>query len=169
MADSLDCRRCGEAPESIVHVLRDYFHARKQQGRVKWIPPSHGHLKINVDGSVNADKGLAGFGGLILNDKGSFIAGFHGSTPPCTPLVAELWAIFWGVTLVKCKVDSNYLNPHNQIRWYLPPARQFKLNVDGSVSKSGLDAGCGGLIKDAKGDFVIEFQSSLEPCSPLTA
>lgn len=45
----------------------------------------------------------------------------------------------------------------------------MKLNCDGSVRNNGGSAGCGGLMRDEHGAFVLAFTRRLQRCSPLEA
>ena len=49
-----------------------------------------------------------------------------------------------------CKTDR-------RIRWQKPPARWEKLNTDGSSMNSSERAGCGGIVRDEHGGWVVGF------------
>ncbi|KAF7836853.1 putative disease resistance protein RGA3 [Senna tora] len=70
---------------------------------LKWEPPPLGWLKINTDGSASESLGLAGCGGIIRDNKGLWMGGFHSFIGSCSSLDAELWGILRGMMLVKKK------------------------------------------------------------------
>ncbi|KAK2382027.1 TMV resistance protein N [Trifolium repens] len=83
---------------SMVHALgpTNKQHVIRQ---IRWHPPPEGYIKVNVDGSSLGNLGNAGFGGLLRNDRGSWIHGFSGSCGRASNLVAELSAIWKGLQL----------------------------------------------------------------------
>jgi len=57
---------------------------------------------LNVDGSCIGTPSRAGFGGLIRNNSGYYIAGFSGYRPTSSDILqAELTAIYQGLTMAK--------------------------------------------------------------------
>ncbi|KAF7826059.1 ribonuclease H [Senna tora] len=69
-----------------------------------WLdPPPSNWYKINTDGSVVGEQGMAGCGGIIRNDQGNWISGFLSFIGSCSVLDAELWGIYRGLVLVKKK------------------------------------------------------------------
>lgn len=56
---------------------------------------------LNTDGSSRGNPGLAGYGGVIRDERGYWILGFYGRLDDCTSLEAELWGIFRGLELVQ--------------------------------------------------------------------
>ncbi|KAJ1394142.1 Ribonuclease H domain [Sesbania bispinosa] len=57
----------------------------------------------------------------------------------------------------------------DQIGWTKPPDHFYKLNVDGSVMGSCLQASCGWLIRDHNGQFIKGFYSKIGVCSTIKA
>ena len=80
---------------------------------VRWVPPSEGAIKLNVDGSSRGNPGRAGCGGLLRDENGNCIAGFVGYIGFAGSLLAELMAIRHGLLLawqygfrrVECESD----------------------------------------------------------------
>lgn len=66
---------------------------------VRWLPPEEGFVKINCDGSLSPQFSLASCGGVIRDHWGAFIAGFSCKLGNCSILLAELWAVFYGLKL----------------------------------------------------------------------
>ena len=69
---------------------------------MRWEKPPHGWVKLNTDGGHGAAKGnpgLVGYGGLIRDDHGNWMAGFAKRIETCTSFVAELWGLRNGLTL----------------------------------------------------------------------
>lgn len=50
-----------------------------------------------------------------------------------------------------------------------PPEDFIALNVDDSVREVGSLAGCGGVLRNSHGDFVLGFSQKLHSCSVLEA
>ncbi|XP_027357185.1 uncharacterized protein LOC113866558 [Abrus precatorius] len=113
MTNSFDCPRCGEDPETIMHVLRDSFFARQLQfdysshsrlvfdpGLARWSLPPTDQFKLNVYGAVSRTNEVTACGGLIRDSHGRFIMGFCNSLDPCFPLTTKLWGIFLGIQMV---------------------------------------------------------------------
>ena len=81
---------------------------------VRWQWPQEGMVKLNVDGNSRGNPGYAGFGGLLRNDNGQWIFGFHGSVGISDNLLPELMVIcmclrlVWarGFRRVLCETDS---------------------------------------------------------------
>ena len=72
-------------------------------------------------------------------------------------------------------VDSEFQGVaigHNSIRhpmWQLPMNGWIKLNVDGAVSASLNRARCGGVVRDAAGQWVAGFSTALGCCEAYEA
>ncbi|XLR04880.1 hypothetical protein HN51_059755 [Arachis hypogaea] len=80
---------------------------------VRWVPPSEGTIKLNVDGSSRENPGRAGCGGLLRDQDGNCIAGFVSHIGFASSVAAELVAIRHGLWLawqfgyrkVECESD----------------------------------------------------------------
>ncbi|CAL8137476.1 unnamed protein product [Prunus armeniaca] len=67
--------------------------------QLQWKTPRPGACKVNSDGSrINATC-LSGAGGLLRDATGAWIQGFIVNLGASTILEAELWGIFWGLSL----------------------------------------------------------------------
>jgi ribonuclease HI len=66
---------------------------------IKWIPPPVNWAKLNTDGSVMGESGLAGGGGVIRNYLGNWVGGFSRSIGITTSVQAELRALKDGLQL----------------------------------------------------------------------
>jgi len=69
-----------------------------------WKPPPHGFLKVNIDGTSKGNPGLAGFGGVIRDERGQINKIFHGHLGKATNNMAELMAL---ERCLEISVDSN--------------------------------------------------------------
>ncbi|CAL5357000.1 unnamed protein product [Camellia sinensis] len=58
-----------------------------------------GQLKLNTDGSRKSE-GDGGFGGMIREERGTWVCGYYGKLQPGTSLEAELWAVYKSLTVV---------------------------------------------------------------------
>ncbi|KAI5336413.1 hypothetical protein L3X38_015680 [Prunus dulcis] len=64
-----------------------------------WQPPPCGFSKLNIDGSRVSASGCIAAGGIIRNYEGSWIAGFSANLGHGEVLVAEAWALYYGLNL----------------------------------------------------------------------
>lgn len=71
----------------------------KQQRLISWTFPPTGWVKLNTDGSVKGSSGEAAGGGLIRDETGRWMVRFGVNIGICTVTVAELWALFHGLSL----------------------------------------------------------------------
>ncbi|GKU94254.1 hypothetical protein SLEP1_g7776 [Rubroshorea leprosula] len=66
---------------------------------VSWNPPPAGFIKLNTDGSANANPGEAGAGGVFRDELGNWLLGFYRNVGFTSSLSAELWALREGLKL----------------------------------------------------------------------
>ena len=71
---------------------------------VKWDRPGIGWMKLNTDGLSLGNPGSAGGGGVIRDYFERWVAGFSRKISITTSLLAELWAIRYGLMLC---IDRN--------------------------------------------------------------
>ena len=57
---------------------------------VTWTKPIVGWCKLNTDGSINSASGIAGYGGLIRDSNGQWVAGFAKKIAANSSLAVEL-------------------------------------------------------------------------------
>ncbi|XLS95417.1 hypothetical protein HN51_071425 [Arachis hypogaea] len=90
-----------------------WYHFIRLQMLVRWVPPSEGAIKLNVDGSSRGNPGRAGCGGLLRDQDGNCITGFVSHIGFAGSIAAELVAIRHGLWLawqfgyrkVECESD----------------------------------------------------------------
>jgi len=68
---------------------------------VKWEPPPRGWRMLNTDGAARGTLGLAGAGGVLRDEAGTWIIGFSEHLGRCSAITAELWAALRGLKLAK--------------------------------------------------------------------
>ncbi|TXG56158.1 hypothetical protein EZV62_017471 [Acer yangbiense] len=68
---------------------------------LRWLKPSLGRLKLNLDGSSFGNPGPAGGGGVLRDSSGNFIFGFSKFFGSCSDNEAELRAVVEGITICK--------------------------------------------------------------------
>jgi ribonuclease HI len=73
---------------------------------VRWTPPIPGWIKLNTDGSSNGNLGPVGGGGVICDHEGNWLRGFARHIGSASSVVAELWALRDGLSLV---IDMDFL------------------------------------------------------------
>ena len=73
--------------------------------------------------------------------------------------------------LLYCVLETNTekVRHLNQIQWLKPPASWHKLNTDGSVVNTNGLSGCGGLLRDCSGQWVVGFAKSISVSSSIAA
>ncbi|KAK8527670.1 hypothetical protein V6N12_054875 [Hibiscus sabdariffa] len=62
-----------------------------------WKRPDPGWICLNVDDIVSTESSNGAIRGLFRDHFGSWISGFQKTIGKCSPLQAELWAIFTGL------------------------------------------------------------------------
>ena len=95
--------------KDIFYQALEYFHCagkllvsiRKILKQVCWEKPCSGWLKLNTDGSVLGNPGLAGGGGVLRDEYGSWIGGFSRRIGIANSFTAELWALRDGLLLCR--------------------------------------------------------------------
>lgn len=73
---------------------------------VAWTYPPVDWFKLNTDGAVKRNLGIAGCGGVLRDSCGSWIAGFGANLGIATVTEAELWGLYHGLQMawnVGCK------------------------------------------------------------------
>lgn len=91
----------------IQNSYRDWFLANqtttdrppRNQVLLSWSPPPHGTLKLNIDGSRIGTTGHIAAGGLLRNCHGDWVGGFSANLGTGEILLAELWALYFGLKL----------------------------------------------------------------------
>jgi ribonuclease HI len=178
------CPRCGDYPETIMHVLRDC-----EELKMFW-----NDLICQDDWSKFFSLGLHRW--IDWNITTSHIGSKH-----------DNWQIFFGVAVCELWKDRNSLvfnrkslienqllrlvtNQANfitsssnlhvesnlypskrsiEVSWTPPPHDHYKVNVDGSHKKSSGISTCGGLIRDSNGKCIRGFYNRLGSCSAVWA
>ncbi|EOY04279.1 Non-LTR retroelement reverse transcriptase-like [Theobroma cacao] len=95
--------------------LKREHDAVKKDILISWELPKHSYVKLNVDGSAKGQPGMAAAGGVIRYEVGNWLLGFNYKIGISCSLQAELWALYWGLTLCwdkgfrKVQVESDSL------------------------------------------------------------
>lgn len=82
-----------EEPAATTNHKREVF--------IKWETPPPGWVALNTDGASNGAPGLAGCGGIIRDDSGSFMRAFAANLGICSAYRAELATTEIGLTMAK--------------------------------------------------------------------
>ncbi|XVF36663.1 hypothetical protein REPUB_Repub19eG0076600 [Reevesia pubescens] len=85
--------------KQMVDVLDNFCNRLQYAAEIKWEKPPLHAVKINVDGSVSKDTGMAFAGGVIRDNNGEWITGFNYRVGTCNITTAELWGIYQGIIL----------------------------------------------------------------------
>jgi ribonuclease HI len=101
----------------------------RQQMNIAWLLPSTGWIALNTDGAAKAMEKKAGCGGVLRDDKGSWIDGFAKALGDTTAYMAELWGIHEGLALAyRRRVMKLELRTDSQVL-----AQSLKERKNGSV------------------------------------
>jgi len=88
--------------ESIVISFSPSASAVTTNRYIKWNSNNFSGVILNVDGSCHGTPVRTGFGGVLRNDTGLFLAGFSGFIPSSDDiLLGELFAIYHGLVMAK--------------------------------------------------------------------
>ena len=68
---------------------------------MKWLKPPVGWVKLNTDGALSQNLGVAGAGDLIQDCDGNWIRGFSRAIGVVLSFLAELWALRDGLSMVR--------------------------------------------------------------------
>nr|GMD92032.1 reverse transcriptase [Ipomoea batatas] len=105
-------------PSPLEIVRRAEFTARESlrcghqrnpepSGRMRWVlwscPSQYGWIKINTDGALKKNTGLASAGGLARDHLGDWLFGFVTKIGFTNSFAAELWGLREGLRLAKAK------------------------------------------------------------------
>ena len=75
-------------------------HRPSHSMMVSWKKADAGWVKLNMDGSFLGNLGASGFGGLIYDQNGTWICGYARKVGNATSVVAELWGLKAGLSIV---------------------------------------------------------------------
>ncbi|XP_058726361.1 uncharacterized protein LOC131597700 [Vicia villosa] len=94
----------------VQYIVNDYYSNIKSKQvtvgkeytstKIKWQPPNRYWVKLNSDGA-NSYGYVAGYRGIIRDDRGGCKGGFSKFLGNCSTEKAELWGIFAGLSLAK--------------------------------------------------------------------
>lgn len=80
-----------------IHLAK-LIQASVERQEIKWKPPTNGYVKLNVDRSCNHN-GEIGSRGLLRDGNGQWICRFSSKDGCGDVLFAELFGLFYGVTI----------------------------------------------------------------------
>ncbi|CAL1357331.1 unnamed protein product [Linum trigynum] len=86
------------APELFLNHKRN--PVERVAAAVGWTPLLEGWVLLNTDGASNGNPGPAGAGGIVRDSMGNWLGGVVASLGSATTVLAELWAICYGLDLV---------------------------------------------------------------------
>ncbi|KAL7186726.1 hypothetical protein ACSBR2_028454 [Camellia fascicularis] len=106
LADSDICHRCQTEREDMSHLLRgcpkakniwlklkdlNWWQEKDRKPLPEWLKSNMKRkLKLNTDRSSKEDPCQSGYGGLLRDEVGNWLWGYHGYLGNCTSLEAEL-------------------------------------------------------------------------------
>ncbi|XP_028762437.1 uncharacterized protein LOC114720884 [Neltuma alba] len=95
---------CGELPSGgygYGATVKEFNSTNTRQNphhSLLWQPPSSGWVKLNGDGAMSSVSMRAGYGGVLRDSTGCWIAGFTHHLGVCGAYEAEDWAVFKGLS-----------------------------------------------------------------------
>lgn len=171
---------CGHANESTLHVFRECPMALEVW--VNKVPSKmhyeffnldlEGWIKLNINGSTKKDGGWSSYWAMACNslwfwhNKEEHIEEFVRSFNPS--LHVSLWLKEHGEAL---EMDNKVVGRTKEVRlikWIPPNPSIVKFNVDGACIE-GVDASCGGLVRDDEGCWMGGFAKHVGICSSYMA
>lgn len=106
---------------------------------VRWERSRRGWWKLNTDGSSMGNPGLAGGGGIVRDEMGSWVMGFSRNIGATSSFEAELWALRDGLSIcvekyylaIEVELDAKaiidiLLNPNQANSFVYPPLEDCK-------------------------------------------
>lgn len=105
-------------------ILLGSYSLGANRSNIGWKCPSEGVFKLNCDGAVVEDR-RASCGGIIRDYTGNDIFSFAKDIGDCSVVIAELWAIYFGI---KTAWDRGFKN--------------LMVEFDSQVAISLLNKGC---------------------------
>ncbi len=90
-----------KAIEFYFSLPRTMVNSPKQPILIGWEPPTPGFIKLNTDGSVSENPGLAIVGSLLRDHNGGWVQGFTRHINWTNSLAAELWGLRDGLHLTR--------------------------------------------------------------------
>nr|AIK35195.1 LINE-type retrotransposon LIb DNA [Ipomoea batatas] len=90
-----------EASEAQRFLLPHAGPLRARQLWIPWSPPQPGFVKMNSDGAMKANSGMASAGGLLRDHMGNWIVGFSTNIGHTNSFLAELWGFREGLVIAK--------------------------------------------------------------------
>lgn len=177
------CPRCNSQPEDLMHLLRDCEEVQdlwkkhiKQDlwskffslGQYAWFDWNLAAVNIGqVPWKWPLVFGIAIW--AIWKDRKSLVFSHISS------MGDSLWSMIFNHAHF---IENSSVNPlksrdlsycHNSGSWKKPPHGVFKLNVDGSHGLGKGSLACGGLIRDAEGNFIKGFHSKITSSNVIWA
>lgn len=96
----------GKARNPVTSYSKGGVHLVGSTQWVNWVPPKEGWVKLNTDGAMKRASGMASDGGLVRDNRGSWVFGFTMKIGVLDNFSAELWGLREGLRLVKDRVFS---------------------------------------------------------------
>ncbi|KAI9194953.1 hypothetical protein LWI28_010396 [Acer negundo] len=106
---------------------------------LRWLKPTLGRLKLNLDGSSLGNPSPAGGGGVLRDSSGNFIFGFSKFFGSCSNNETELQVVVEGLSICKHLGHDSLRNPS--------------------------PTGGGGVLRDSSGNFIFGFSKFFGSCS----
>ncbi|KAF7813422.1 ribonuclease H [Senna tora] len=85
-----------------------------------------------------------------------------------TSIILSLADQYWTAASHCTNDPIQHIAPFN-VKWDPPPVDWIKLNTDGTAYGNPGNAGCGGILRDHKGEWIGGFTSHIGSCSALDA
>nr|KYP67585.1 Putative ribonuclease H protein At1g65750 family [Cajanus cajan] len=176
------CPKCHQEPETGLHALRDCVVVKNV-----WSHLVNGGIPPNF---INSNLGTWIVSNLTCRNenwrlifavtidklwkaRNALIFDQHHVNPYCLVVSIKRRCLEISRASKECSTfSSKFLgDPYGSspIRWQPPPLGSIKLNCDGAVRGVGRKVGCGGIIRNYLGGFIMGFSCKLGQCSILQA
>ncbi|KAF7806109.1 ribonuclease H [Senna tora] len=184
LTDNAMCPRCGREEETALHALRDCDSVADLW--MRFLNPQRWNAFFSLDlcewiewnrrvhvGNDISENWQTTFGVAVWHIwKNRNLIVFENHIPNMHDLFFQILYMVKDTLLCK-ETMGNMISKSSKafrmIGWKPPDREKVKCNVDGSVFESTNTAGCGGVVRDASGNFIFSFGHRLGSCDIIWA
>lgn len=83
-----------EVTKTHLNVGERTHTAERIERQIAWVAPSEGWVKLNTDGALHGNPGMATAGGVLRDGEGNWCSGFSLNIRFCSAPLAELCRVY---------------------------------------------------------------------------
>lgn len=185
LAASDNCLFCPNLVESLFHVFRDCYHTKEAWQNLLGAGVSNffhiQHWQEWLYANLSSSETVQGISwsmwfGVMLDmiwwRRNESIFNQRVCSPMelvhCVRRMVE--AIYTSLESTARVLSSSETDSSDiMVRWIMPNPGEVALNSDGSVTDAGLNAACGGVLRDDDDSFIFDYTAKIGTCSILAA